>query len=178
MGISPSELHEDGTIKQLQTGSSTGISPSALMDLMEFMEEDITERTGLTIKIPFDKPNADILLVHNAGEYLSWPENIEAFAIIFEAAGLNWTMSSDMVGYDSVNYGLFYDDTQYAKVTLRHSDVAKKLGVKKVVSGECGHAHKAMMAIGDRVWLEEGNVHRESSMVTLDHILKNNMIKR
>jgi len=177
MGISPSELHEDGTIKQLQTGSSTGISPTALMDLMEFMEEDITERTGLTIKIPFDKPNADILLVHNAGEFLSWPENIEAFAIIFEAAGLNWTMSSDMVGYDSVNYGLFYDDAQYAKVTLRHSDVAKKLGVKKVVSGECGHAHKAMMSIGDRIWLEEGNVHRESSMVTLDHILKNNMIK-
>jgi len=136
MGIAPAELHTDGSIKQLATGSSTGISPNALMDLIEFAEEDITDRTGLTIKIPFDKPGADILLIHNAGEYLSWPENLEAFAILFELAGLNWCMSSDLVGYDSVNYGLFYDDTQYARVTLKHAEVAKKLNVKKVVVGE------------------------------------------
>jgi Fe-S oxidoreductase len=177
LGISPQELHEDGTIKQLKTGSSTGLSPVALADLMEFAEEDITDRTGLEIKLPFDKAGADILLIHNAGEFLSWPENLEAFAIIFEAAGLSWTMSSEMVGYDSVNYGLFYDDAQYAKVTLKHAEVAKKLGVKKVVVGECGHAHKAIMAIGDRIWLGETNIRRESCMTTLEDIVINGRIK-
>jgi len=177
LGIAPAELHQDGTIKQLETGSSTGISPVALMDLMEFAEEDITDRTGLNIKIPFDKPNADILLIHNAGEFLSWPENLEAFTIIFELAGLNWTMSSEMVGYDSVNYGLFYDDIQYARVTLKHAEVARKLGVKKVVMAECGHAHKAAMAIGDRIWLGESNIPRESSMVTLEDIVLNGKVK-
>ena len=177
LGIHPKELHEDGTVKQLKTGSSTGISPVALMDLMEFMEEDITDRTGLKIKIPFDKPGAEILLVHNAGEFLAWPENIEAFAIIFEAAGINWTMTSEEVGYDSVNYGLFYDDAQLARVTLKHAEIAKKMGVKKVVVAECGHAHKAMMAIGDRIWLGESNIHRESSMVTLEGIVMSGKIK-
>jgi len=177
MGIAPAELHEEGTVKQLETGSSTGISPMALMDLIEFMEEDITERTGLNIKMPFDKAGADILLIHNAGEFLSWPENIEAFAIIFELAGLNWTMSSDLVGYDSVNYGLFYDDVQLARVTLKHAEIAKKLGVKKVVVAECGHAHKAIMAIGDRVWVDEFNIHRESCFVTLEDIIMNEKIK-
>jgi len=148
MGIAAAELHVEGTVKQLDTGSSTGISPVALMDLFEFMEEDITDRTGMNIKIPFDKSGADILLIHNAGEFLSWPENIEAFAILFEIAGLSWTLSSEMVGYDSVNYGLFYEDVQLARVTLKHAEIAKKLGVKKVVVGECGHAHKAMMAYG------------------------------
>ncbi len=177
MGIAPSELHEDGTIKQLTTGSSTGITPLALADLMEFTEEDGEERTGMSCKIPFDKSGADILLIHNAGEFLSWPENIQAFAVIFEAAGLSWTLSSDFVGYDSVNYGLFYDDTQYARVTLKHAETAKKLGVKKVVLGECGHAHKAAMAIGDRIWLGESNIPRESCMVTQEDIVLNGKIK-
>ncbi len=176
LGIMPQELHGDGTAKQLETGSSTGINPTALMDLFEFMEEDLTDRTGLNIKMPFDKAGADILLIHNAGEFLSWPENIEAFAIIFEAAGLSWTMSSEMVAYDSVNYGLFYDDVQLARVTLKHAEVARKLGVKKVVVAECGHAHKAMMAIGDRVWLAESNVPRESCMATLEDLVMNEKI--
>jgi Fe-S oxidoreductase len=177
LGIAPEELHDAGTVKQLTTGSSTGINPEALMDLFEFMEEDITDRTGLNIKFPFDKSGADILIIHNAGEFLSWPENIEAFAIIFEAAGISWTLSSDLVGYDSVNYGLFYEDVQLARVTLKHAEIAKKLGVKKVVLGECGHAHKAAMAIGDRVWLGEVNVPRESCFVTLDDIVNNGKIK-
>ncbi len=176
LGISPQELHADGTLKQLETGSSTGITPVALMDLMEFAEEDMKDRTGLDIKLPFDKAGADILLIHNAGEFLSWPENLQAFAIIFEAAGISWTMSSEMVGYDSVNYGLFYDDTQYARVTLKHAEVARKLGVKKVVVGECGHAHKAIMAIGDRIWLAESNLPRESCMATLEDIVLNEKI--
>jgi len=177
MGIAAPELHSEGTQKQLKTGSSTGINPAALMDLFEFMEEDITDRTGLNIKFPFDKAGADILIIHNAGEFLSWPENIEAFAIIFEAAGLSWTLSSDLVAYDSVNYGLFYEDVQLARVTLKHAEAAKKLGVKKVVIGECGHAHKAAMAIGDRVWLGENNIPRESCFATLEDIVMNGKIK-
>ncbi len=177
LGIHPSELHEDGTVKQLTVGSSTGMNAEALMDLMEFAEDDIKDRTGLDIKIQMDKPNADILLIHNAGEFLSWPENLEAFAILFEIAGLSWTLSSEAVGYDSVNYGLFYDDTQYARVTLKHAEAAKKLGVKKVVVGECGHAHKAMMAVGDRIWLSESNLPRESCLVTMADIILNKKVK-
>ena len=117
------------------------------------------------------------MIIHNAGEFLSWPENIEAFAIIFEFPGISWTLASQEVAYDSVNYGLFYDDAQLAKVTLKHAEAAKKLGVKKVVVGECGHAHKAMMAIGDRIWLGESNIPRESSYVTLEDIVMNGKIK-
>ena len=176
LNISPPELHGEGTVKQLEIGSSTGMSPITLIDVLEFAEEDVTDRTGLNIKFPFDKAGADILLIHNAGEFLSWPENIEAFAILFEIAGLSWTLSSEMVGYDSVNYGLFYDDTQLARVTLKHAEIAKKLGVKKVVIGECGHAHKAAMAIGDRIWLAESNIPRESCMATMEDLIINEKV--
>lgn len=177
LGIHARELHEDGTVKQITAGSSTGITPLALKDMMEFCEEDITERTGQVVKLPFDKAGADILLIHNAGEFLSWPENIQAFAVIFEAAGLSWTMSSELVGYDSVNYGLFYDDVQLARVGLKHAEVARRLGVRKVVLGECGHAHKAAIATGDRIWLQEANIPRESCMTLLEDIVCNGRIK-
>ena len=66
-------------------------------------------------------------MMHNAGEFLSWPENLQAFAILFEIAGVNWTMSSEMVGYDSVNYGLFYDDVQLARIALKQARIARDL---------------------------------------------------
>ncbi|MEJ2617634.1 MAG: (Fe-S)-binding protein, partial [Ignavibacteriaceae bacterium] len=137
LGLAPEELHSLGTIKQMQTGSSTGTNPTAVMDILEFIEEDMKDLYGLDIKLPVDKEGADILLIHNFGEYLSWPENIMAFAIIFEKAGINWTLSSGEGGYDSVNYGLFYDDAQFARIALNHINMAKKLGVKKIVISEC-----------------------------------------
>lgn len=176
MGIAPIELHADGTVKQINVGSSTGVNPLALLDILEFVEEDIEEHTGLKIKIPIDRSGADILIMHNAGEFLSWPENLEAFAILFELAGLSWTVSSDLVGYDAVNYGLFYDDIQYARVTLKHAEVAKKLKVKKVVMGECGHSHKAFMAIGDRMWLGESNIPRESALTLMEDLVCNEKV--
>ena len=34
-------------------------------------------------------------------------------------------MSSKMLTYDGVNYGLFYDDTQLARIILKHMEAAK-----------------------------------------------------
>ncbi len=61
-----------------------------------------------------------------------------SFAILFDAAGIDYTLSTELVGYDAVNYGLWYDDVQFARVALKHLEVARELGVKKIVIGECG----------------------------------------
>jgi len=177
MGIAPKELHESGTVQQLKVGSSTGIAPKALNNIVSFMEDDIEEKTGKKIRIPIDKKGADILLLHNAGEFISWPENTEAFAVIFEAAGISWTMSSEIVGYDAVNYGVWYDDVQLARIAIRHAEIAKELGVKKINVGECGHAHKAMMVIADRVLTGDLNIPRESAIPLLADLVINNKIK-
>jgi len=177
LGIQMPELHEAGTQKQLLTGSSTGLNPAGLKDVIEFAEEDIKDKTGLDLKVPFDKPGAEYLVMHNAGEFLSWPENLQAFCVILEKAGVSWTMSSEMVGYDSVNYGLFYDDVQYARIVLKHYEIAKKLGVKKILQGECGHAHKASMPIADRLVPYELFVPTESSLVVLEEIIREGRLK-
>lgn len=177
MGIVPKELHENGSVLQLKVGSSTGMNKAVVKDNMEFIDEDVSEMTGLTIKTPWDKAGADILLIHNAGEIMAWPMNPGAFGVIFESAGLSWTMSSEIAGYDSINYGLWYDDAQFARVAIKHAEAAKKLGVKKIVLGECGHAHKALTVIADRVLTGELNIPRESAMVTLEQIIASGRIK-
>lgn len=177
MGISVKQLHEVGSVQHLQKGSSTGMTPAGFKDNVEFMEDEIKERTGMEFKWPVDKAGADVLLIHNAGEYLAWPENPEAFAIILEAAGISYTLSSDLVGYDGVNYGLWYDDVQLARVALKHIETAKKLGVKKIVIGECGHSHKAITVVADRILTGDYNIPRESSLTLLNEIVKSGRLK-
>ncbi len=177
MDINLDPLHKKGSVLQLRVGSSTGMAPEPFLDNIEFLEEEVEDRTGMKFKWPMDKAGADILLIHNAGEFLAWPENPEAFAIILEAAGISYTLSSDLVGYDSVNYGVWYDDVQFAKVAVKHAEVAKKLGVKKIVLGECGHAHKALTVIADRVFTGEFNIPRESSLTLINEIIKEGRLK-
>jgi len=177
LGIAPKELHAQGSVTQLKVGSTTGMNAKAAKNNIEFLDEEIRDQTGLDIKTPWDKQGADVLLIHNAGEILAWPENPMAFAIILEAAGISWTLSSDLAGYDSVNYGLWYDDAQFARVALRQVEAAKKLGVKKIVLGECGHGHKASMVTADRLLSPELNVPRDSALVLLRDIVLSGKLK-
>jgi len=177
LGIVAPELHALGSVKQLEVGASTGISPQAFEGMVEFMEEEIEEKTGRKIKFPIDKRGADILLIHNSGEFMSWPENPEAFAIIFEAAGVNWTLSTELGGYEATNYGLWYDDVQFARIALRQAQVAKDLRVRKIVIGECGHAHKASIVTADRIFPPELNIPRESCLPVLEEIVLGGKLK-
>jgi Fe-S oxidoreductase len=177
MGIAPKELHDNGSMLQLRVGSSTGMNPEAVKDNIAFIDEEISERTGIEVRTPWDVEGADILLIHNAGEILAWPENPGAFALVLSAAGLSWTMSSELVAYDSINYGLWYDDVQFARVALKHAEAARKLKVKKIVIGECGHAHKALSVVADRVLLGESNIPRVSSLTLLRDIVMSGRIK-
>ena len=167
MGIAPKELHDNGSMLQLKVGSSTGMNSEVVKDNIEFIDEDIGEKTGIHVETPWDVEGADVLLIHNAGEIMAWPENPGAFALILNAAGIKWTLSSEIAGYDSINYGLWYDDAQFARVAIKHAEAARKLKVKKIVLGECGHAHKALSVIADRILTGDLNIPRESALTML-----------
>jgi Fe-S oxidoreductase len=128
-------------------------------------------KTGRKVETKWDVEGADVLLLHNAGEILAWPENPGAFAVVLDAAGISWTLSSELAAYDAINYGLWYDDAQFARVAIRHAEAARKLKVKKIVIGECGHAHKALAVVADRVLTGDLNVPRESAMTLLRDIV-------
>jgi Fe-S oxidoreductase len=178
LGIAPPELLKKGTRQQLQVGSTTGMNPAGLKDTLEFIEDLIGEKTGKKIQIPLDKKGADILLIHNSGEFLSWPENPAAFAILFDAAGIDWTLSSEQ--YDAACYGLWFDDMELARIATRQVTIAKELGVNKIVVGECGHAHKALCVVSDRLLpgdLSLSEMPRESCLPLFWEIVKSGRIR-
>jgi Fe-S oxidoreductase len=177
MGIAPREIHDRGSMLQLKAGSSTGMTAEIVKDNVAFADEDISERTGIEVHTPWDVKGADVLLIHNAGEIMAWPENPGAFALILTLAGINWTMSSELAAYDAINYGLWYDDAQLARVALKHIEAAKNLGVKRIVLGECGHAHKALCVIADRLLTGDLNIPRESYLPLLRDIVAGGKIK-
>jgi Fe-S oxidoreductase len=171
MGIAPKELHERGSMLQLKAGSSTGMNPAVMKDNVAFIDEDTAERTGVQIQTPWDVEGADVLLLHNAGEIMAWPENPGAFAVILNAAGISWTLSSELAAYDAINYGLWYDDAQFARVAVKHAEAAKKLKVKAILMGECGHAHKALAVIADRLLPADLSIPRVSAMTLLRDVV-------
>lgn len=177
MGIAPDAIHRSGTCQQLAVGASSGMNSAAFRDTVEFIEDLIGEKTGRKIKIPVDRKGAQILLVHNTGEYLAWPENPAAFALLFEAAGIDWTLSSESAGYEATNYGVWYDDAQFAQIAEAQLQAARQLGVQKIVVGECGHATKALVTIADRLVLGESTIPRESCLPLLEQIVLQGRVK-
>ena len=98
------------------------------------VEKELREETGREIEVPVNKQGADILYVALAGAH-----SIKPAAVIFDAAGANWTLSM----FEAANYGFFLGDPAKAKLIAdRYMLEAKRLGVKEVVITECGHAYR------------------------------------
>ena len=86
-----------------------------------------------------------------------------------------WLGYFDLI--DTADKFVFYDDVQFARTALLHAQAAAKLGVKKIVLGECGHAHKALTVIADRVLPPGLQIPRESFLAMLRDIVVNDKIK-
>lgn len=142
LGIAPKELHNEGTQIQLSMGTATGMTKDAFLNMVNFMKEEIKEKKGKNIDIPIDKKGAEMLVIHNSGDYLSFMEDVMGISETLEAAGASWTLNSEF--NDVVNYGLFYSDDILLQILKKHFEAARKLEVKKIVVGECGHAYKTM----------------------------------
>ncbi|MCX7912584.1 MAG: (Fe-S)-binding protein, partial [Dehalococcoidales bacterium] len=104
LGWAPQELHEKGTVLQLTAGSPTGMRPGVAVDNMRFLEEEFGEATGINFTVPWDRTGAEVLFIPSAGDIISNPEGVIAIAILAEGAGISWTLSSEISGYEATNY--------------------------------------------------------------------------
>ena len=64
-----------------------------------------------------------------------------------------------------------------AKVANTHARIAKELNVGRIVVGECGHAHKALIVVADRVLHGRLNIPRESCLPLLEKIVSSGILK-
>lgn len=124
-----------------KTSSPMGVTAKALLAQVRHQEAE----TGL--KIPVDREGADYMAIFSSHEIMASPEIIGAYARIFDRAGLSWTISTR--AYEATNVGVQIGSAPLAKkLVQRVVDEAERLGVKYVISPECGHAYGAIRWAG------------------------------
>ena len=141
-------------------GNNLGIPEPALKDTLLGLEEDTKEETGLDVRFPLDEPGAEVLLITPSADFFSEPhvESLIGYAKVFHAAGVSWTLSSK--ASEAANFALFIGNyEQMRNISLRVKEEAIRLGVKRIIVGECGHAWRVAYSfwntlIGPFDWLD------------------------
>ncbi|MBT6406792.1 MAG: (Fe-S)-binding protein, partial [Rhodospirillaceae bacterium] len=135
-GLVPEDL-VGAADRAIEFGSPLKITPEVLQKVCKKQEEEFG------IPIPIDVVGADYLVILSAMEVLQFYEVIGALAKIFRQAGISWTISTD--GYEATNIGIQMGNKDIARTLVgRIVGAAEKLGVKYVISPECGHAYSAL----------------------------------
>ena len=151
LGLTPTQMKKVVEIS-LKTGNTDGASPEALKAAVDFLEEEMAdEHDGEKIKIPLDKEGVDYFYVPPSGDVLVNSEATTGIAKVFHVLGLgdNWTMSSKL--FDGANYGLFTGDDKSMKEDNKpYVEEAKRMGVKYMFMGECGHAYRIMKVMMEK----------------------------
>lgn len=144
LGMTPATMAKVVRIS-LETGNTDGAGEAAFRAAIQFLEEEMEEEHGVPIKIPIDVEGAEYLYVPPSGDVLVNPEATMGVAKVFHVLGMadEWTMSSKC--FDGANYGLFTgNDADMKADNKMYVDEAKRLGIKVLLMGECGHAHRIM----------------------------------
>lgn len=122
-------------------GNNLGLPGPALVNTLEGLEEDVKEETGLDVRFPVDEKGADVLLITPSADFFAEPhiDGLIGYAKVFHQAGISWTVSS--YASEAANFSMFIGSgDNLKKAAMRIRDAALDLGVKRIITGECGHA--------------------------------------
>ena len=122
-------------------GNNLGLPEPALRDTLEGLEEEVLEDTGAGVRFPLDEKGAEVLLVTPSADFFAEPhvDGLIGYAKVFHQAGVSWTISSS--ASEAANFGMFIGSYEnMRKLALRIREAALKLGARRIVFGECGHA--------------------------------------
>ncbi|GAB6906925.1 Hdr-like menaquinol oxidoreductase iron-sulfur subunit [Desulfosarcina cetonica] len=125
------------------TGNHLGIQPHAFKDMLDFFVDDIEEITGVQVKPAYMEKNADILFITPSGDVFADPGTYTCmgYMILFhylkEKYGLKITWST--YASEGGNFGFFTSHETMKRLNSKMYAEAKRLGVKWILGGECGH---------------------------------------
>lgn len=124
-----------------KTGNTSAIPVPALIDTLDFLEEDMKEEKGVDIKFPRDVEGCEYVFFPAVSDYLMEAESLMGIAAVFTATGGNWTIGTGY--FDGINYGLFYSDRMLERIVKKLDAETRRLKGKNILIGECGHASRS-----------------------------------
>ena len=125
-------------------GNHLGLEPHTIVSNLEYMLDDIETITGKKIKPSFNRKGAEILFVTPSGDLFADPGTYTAmgYLMLFEELGLDYTWST--YASEGGNFGYFTSNELAKRLNSKIYAEAKRLGVKYVIGGECGHMWRVL----------------------------------
>jgi Fe-S oxidoreductase len=122
-----------------RTGNHLGVPPHAFKETLEFAVDELKEITGITVDLPINKKGAEILFVAPSADYFASPHwyTLLGYLLLFHEIGLDYTWST--YASEGGNFGLFHSSDLAKSLNAKIYAEAKRLGVKWILGGECGH---------------------------------------
>ncbi len=120
-------------------GSHIGATPQAFKDMVDFLAEENERITGITTPCPVNKKGAEILFVVPSGDYFADPGSYTfmGYLLLFKYLDLDFTMST--YAAEGGNFGWFISHEMGKRLNAKIYEEAKRLKVKWILGGECGH---------------------------------------
>ena len=126
-----------------RTGNHLGIQPHAYKDMLDFFADEIDDITGVRVEPSFNRKGAEILFITPSGDVFADPGTFTCmgymmlFHFLQEKYGLDITWST--YASEGGNFGFFTSHETMKRLNTKMYAEAKRLGVKWILGGECGH---------------------------------------
>jgi Fe-S oxidoreductase len=123
-----------------RTGNHLGLQPHTFKENAEYLIDDIEEVTGLRLNsLTFNRKGAEVLFVIPSADVFAEPGiyTFMGYLLLFDHIGLDYTIST--YASEGGNFGSFTNNELMKKLNGKMYAEAKRLGVKWILGGECGH---------------------------------------
>ncbi|MCL2340357.1 MAG: (Fe-S)-binding protein [Proteobacteria bacterium] len=127
-----------------RTGNHMGLTPQAFKGNVEFLCDDIENLTGVRVNPTFNRKGAEVLFITPSADVFAEPGifTCMGYLLLFEAIGLDYTWST--YASEGGNFGLFTSNEMMKKLNGKMYAEAKRLGVRWILGGECGHMWRVL----------------------------------
>jgi Fe-S oxidoreductase len=127
-----------------KTGNHLGLKPHTFKQNIEFLLDDIEEFTGVRINPTFNRKGAEILFLTPSGDVFADPGiyTTMGYLMILDHIGLDYTWST--YASEGGNFGFFTTNEMGKRLNAKMYNEAKRLGVKWIIGGECGHMWRVL----------------------------------
>ncbi|MBF0567764.1 MAG: (Fe-S)-binding protein [Nitrospirae bacterium] len=125
-------------------GNHLGLEPHTITSSVEFLTDEIEELTGIKIEPTFNRKGAEILFVTPSGDLFADPGTYTCmgYLMLFHELGLDYTWST--YASEGGNFGSFTSNEMGKRLNSKIYAEAKRLGVKWILGGECGHMWRVL----------------------------------
>jgi Fe-S oxidoreductase len=127
-----------------RTGNHLGIQPHGFKDSIDFAVDELVEMTGIRVEAPINRKGAEVLFIIPSADYFGTPHyyTLLGYLLLFHEIGLDYTLSA--FASEGGNFGLFTSHEMMKRLNAKIYAEAKRLGVKWLIGGECGHMWRVL----------------------------------